>query len=126
MFNPKGVTGDSPGQRPGVSLVAIRCQAVGVARKLSTVWRRVATVDACGNSSPPAAKRWESRGKPPPSGDAWLPSLHAATRRHPLPSGGSCEENVHRLATRGYRRCMRQPVAIRCKAVGMVRRTLTR
>ncbi|MFM2217306.1 MAG: hypothetical protein RL240_1624 [Planctomycetota bacterium] len=29
MFNPKGVTGDSPGQRPGVSLVAIRCQAVG-------------------------------------------------------------------------------------------------
>jgi len=98
MFNPKGVTGESPGQRPGVSLVATRCQAVGVARKTSTVWRRVATFAACGNSSPPAAKRWELRGKRPPSGDAWLPTMHAATRSYPLQSGGDGQENPHSLA----------------------------
>ena len=43
--------------------------------------------------------------KPPPSGDRWLP----ATRSHPLPVAIRCQavdgagENLHRLATGGYR-----------------------
>ncbi len=58
--------------------VAIRCQAVEVARKMSTVWRAVAT-DASGGYG-----------------------ASDAEGSHPLPSGGSSEENVHRLANGGY------------------------
>jgi hypothetical protein len=35
-------------------------------------------------------------GKSPPS----------SNRSHPLPSGGCCEENLHRLANGGYRRAV--------------------
>ena len=57
------------------SIVATRCQAVVVARKISTVWRRVATVVVARKIS-----------------TVW--------RRVATVGGG--EEDVHRLATRGY------------------------
>jgi hypothetical protein len=49
---------------------------VDVARKISTVWRTVATLN----------------------------SQFSILRSHPLPSGGRCEENLHRLANGGYLR----------------------
>ena len=46
------------------------------------------------------------RVKPPPSGDRWLRRQVATgfLRSHPLPSGGSRDNNLHRLATGGYQR----------------------
>jgi hypothetical protein len=58
--------------------VATRCQAVDVARKTSTVWRTVATLN----------------------------SQFSILRSHPLPSGGCCEEDYHRLANGGYGRAV--------------------
>jgi hypothetical protein len=97
-------------------IVATRCQAVDVARKISTVWRTVATGKRCdGRTAPIVAircqavdvarkistvwrtvatgDRWTLRGKLPPSGERWLRE-----------SGGCCEENYHRLASGGYER----------------------
>jgi hypothetical protein len=97
-------------------IVAIRCQAVDVARKISTVWRTVATGERCDGRTAPivatrcqavevarktptvwrtvaTAKRWMLRGKSPPSGERWLRA-----------SGGGCQENLHRLANGGYGR----------------------
>jgi hypothetical protein len=80
-----------------VSYVAIRCQAVEVARKRSTVWRAVATGERWRRGMvavsyvATAAKRWMLRGKLPPSGERWLRG-----------SGGGSEEEVHRLASGGY------------------------
>jgi hypothetical protein len=58
-------------------IVATRCQAVDLARKSSTVWRTVAT------------------------GERQLRE-NETNRSHPLPSGGCCQENLHRLANGGY------------------------
>ena len=55
-------------------------RTVGVARKISTVWRAVAT-----------GERWVWRGRFPPSGERWLRG-----------SGGCGEEDFHRLANGGY------------------------
>jgi hypothetical protein len=66
-------------------IVATRCQVVDVARKTTTVWRTVAT-----------GGRWTLPGRPPPS----------SNRSHPLPSGGCCEEDYHRLANGGYGRAV--------------------
>jgi hypothetical protein len=66
-------------------IVATRCQAVVVARKISTVWRTVAT-----------GGRWMLRGKSPPT----------SNRSHPLPSGGRGQEDLHRLANGGYGRAV--------------------
>jgi hypothetical protein len=66
-------------------LIAICDQAVDVARKISTVWRTVAT-----------GGRWTLRGRSSPS----------SNRSHPLPSGGRCEEDLHRLANGGYGRAV--------------------
>jgi hypothetical protein len=71
-------------------IVATRCQAVDVARKTSTVWRTVAT------------------------GERWLRE-YETYRSHPLPSGGRCEENFHRLPI----------VATRCQAVDLARKIST-
>jgi hypothetical protein len=63
-------------------MVAIRCQAVDVARNISTVWRAVAT------------------------GERWLRESGEADGSHPLPSGGCGQEYFHRLASGGYGRAV--------------------
>jgi hypothetical protein len=75
------------------SYVAIRCQAVVVARKMSTVWRTVATGDGgrflCSHrcQAVVVARKMST---------VWRTVATIAV--------GSGEENVHRLATGGYDR----------------------
>jgi hypothetical protein len=72
-----------PGKSPPSGERWLR-EAVDVARKISTVWRTVAT-----------GERWIWPGKSPPSGERWL-----------RVSGGCRQENLYRLANGGYGRAV--------------------
>ena len=66
--------------------------------KTSTVWRQVATRFLRSHPLPSGGRR---ERKPPPSGDRWLPASYVATRCQAV---DNARENLHRLATGGYRR----------------------
>ena len=59
----------------------------------------------------------------PPSGERWLRE-NGTLRSHLLPSGGCCQENLHRLANGGYGRTA-PIVATRCQAVDAARKIST-
>jgi len=94
--------------------VATRCQAVGVARKTSTVWRRVVTCLTCPTcltclTSQQARlpfSRWREKGPGDEGGD------RAAATFNALGTAVPCYDGV-------------LYVAIRCQAVGVTRKTST-
>gem|GEM_PF-4003605 len=96
------------------SIVATRCQAVGVARKTSTVWRRVVTCLTCPTcltclTSQQARlpfSRWREKGPGDEGGD------RAAATFNALGTAVPCYDGV-------------LYVAIRCQAVGVTRKTST-
>jgi hypothetical protein len=98
-------------------IVATRCQAVDVARKISTVWRTVATGKRCDGRTAPivatrcqaveVARKISTVWRTVATGERWLRE-NGTHRSHPLPSGGCCEENLHRLANGGYGQAVRR------------------
>ena len=117
VFNPNGVSGDSPGQRPGFG-IKLGSQALKGRNEGTQCARRDEVgVGHCALSGLGFLMGIEVPGRCPglshyaPLGRKTGAALNAingaivitrCNRSHPLPSGGGHEENIHRLATRGY------------------------